>query len=97
MGYAYYTVWRRGEEIEAGYSVDAECERVGCCKEIDRGLDHLCGNTPGGDEWGCGGYFCDEDLFIPRIDIGDDTPRWLCNSCLDKYDDINGQDDPLNS
>ncbi|SCD49059.1 hypothetical protein GA0115251_109524 [Streptomyces sp. TverLS-915] len=65
MGYGYYTVITRdGREIEAGYLVSAECDRSACEVTIDRGLDALCGETPGGDEYGCGRYFCDTDLFI---------------------------------
>lgn len=63
MGHASYTVYRNGEEIEAGYAVEDVCNRDGCEKEIDRGLGCLCGRTPGGDEYGCGGYFCGEHLF----------------------------------
>ena len=64
MGYASYTVYRGGEEIEAGYAVDDVCNADGCEKKIDRGLAYLCGETPGGDEHGCGGYFCEEHLFL---------------------------------
>ncbi|MFF2080613.1 hypothetical protein ACFVXG_38345 [Kitasatospora sp. NPDC058162] len=57
MGNAFYTVRRAdGTEIEAGYGVDAVCEQDGCTEQIDRGLDHLCGSTPGAPEDGCGKY-----------------------------------------
>jgi hypothetical protein len=62
MGYAFYQIWRCGEMIDAGYGVSSVCERNGCVNEINRGLGYLCGKTPGGDEYGCGGYFCDEHL-----------------------------------
>lgn len=63
MGYAHYTVYRRGEEIEAGYAVPDTCNAPDCGAEIDRGLGCLCGTTPGGDEHGCGGYFCGAHLY----------------------------------
>lgn len=62
MGYASYEITRNGEKIQAGYGVEAECEKDGCTERIDRGLAHLCGQTPGGDEYGCGGYFCEQHL-----------------------------------
>ncbi|NUK00583.1 hypothetical protein [Streptomyces lunaelactis] len=78
MGNAFYSVLRNGEEIEAGYGVQAVCEEPGCTEVIDRGLAYLCGQTPGGDEYGCGGYFCPQHLHIPRsVVIGD-----LCARCL---------------
>ncbi|KEF04633.1 MULTISPECIES: hypothetical protein [Streptomyces] len=40
------------------------CEEPGCEKQIDRGLAYLCGETPGDDEYGCGGYFCGEHLYM---------------------------------
>lgn len=59
MGYAYYVL---PDGREAGYGVTAMCDRDDCNAEIDRGLDYLCGETPGqggnADEPGCGGYFC---------------------------------------
>ncbi|MCD9144359.1 hypothetical protein [Streptomyces albireticuli] len=80
MGYAYYTVRRKGEQIAAGYSVVAVCDESGCAEQIDRGLACLCGTHPGGDEYGCGGYFCGQHLFIgPNADTGD-----LCARCLEQ-------------
>lgn len=64
MGYAHYNVYRNGKQIEAGYTVPDTCNEEGCTKSIDRGLDYLCGETPGGDEYGCGGYFCAAHLYI---------------------------------
>ena len=63
MGYANYEITRNGETIQAGYNVEAVCEKTGCRATIDRGLAFLCGKTPGGDEHGCGGYFCDQHLY----------------------------------
>lgn len=61
MGYAFYTL---PDGREAGYSVKDICNEGGCDTEIDRGLAYLCGETPGGGEYGCGGYFCDEHLLV---------------------------------
>lgn len=58
MGWGYGEVWRRGELIEVGYGVDAQCEHPDCSEEIDRGLGWLCGSMHGDPEDGCGGYFC---------------------------------------
>lgn len=63
MGYAYYEITRNGEKIEAGYGVEATCEEARCKAKIDRGLAYLCGKTPGSDEHGCGGYFCEKHLY----------------------------------
>ncbi|AWT42574.1 MULTISPECIES: hypothetical protein [Streptomyces] len=63
MGYAYYEITRNGETIQAGYSVEVVCEEDGCDEKIDRGLAHLCGAQPGGDEYGCGGYYCGHHLY----------------------------------
>jgi hypothetical protein len=77
MGYAFYTVRRNGEEIEAGYGVETTCEEPGCDEAIDRGLGCLCGQTPGGDEHGCGGYFCGQHLFY-----GDTGQGQQCRRCV---------------
>ncbi|MFE7906473.1 hypothetical protein [Streptomyces albogriseolus] len=63
MGYAHYEITRNGETIQAGYTVPTICEEDGCNEQIDRGLAHLCGATPGGDEYGCGGYYCGQHLY----------------------------------
>jgi hypothetical protein len=76
MGYAYYVL---ADGREAGYDVEDVCNLDGCSTEIDRGLGYLCGRTPGGDEYGCGGYFCTEHLWTsPEGD--------LCGACSDRYD-----------
>lgn len=62
MGYASYEISRNGATILAGYAIPTTCEEPGCNEAIDRGLAHLCGQEPGGDEHGCGGYFCDQHL-----------------------------------
>ncbi|WP_335982448.1 hypothetical protein [Streptomyces sp. CA2R106] len=89
MGYAYYTVMRNGEEIEAGYGVEAVCEEPGCTEQIDRGLACLCGETPGGDEYCCGGYYCGEHLYIGPDDVIGD----LCARCSAAYTAARGEPD----
>lgn len=88
MGYAHYTIYRNGEEIEAGYGVAATCEQDGCTEQIDRGLAYLCGATPGGDEYGCGGYFCSEHLYLSVRDI----PQ-RCSKCFDAADETEDGDE----
>lgn len=80
MGYAYYEIVRNGEKIEAGYGVEAMCDKPDCVEKISRGLDALCGETPGGDEHGCGGYFCDEHLYMAP----DGQNGWRCFLCRDR-------------
>lgn len=81
MGYAHYTIQRNGETIEAGYNVPATCEQPACSAQIDRGLAYLCGQTPGGDEHGCGGYYCGSHLYMSLDDnVGD-----LCGECIATY------------
>lgn len=76
MGYALYEITRNGEKIEAGYAVETVCEEDGCEEQIDRGLAHLCGATPGGDEYGCGGYYCGQHLYG-----GIGPAEGLCGRC----------------
>lgn len=83
MGYAYYEIIRNGEKIEAGYSVEAVCEKDGCDEKIDRGLAHLCGETPGGDEHGCGGYYCGQHLYM-ALDLP--ATEGLCKPCMGRYE-----------
>lgn len=77
MGYASYTIYRNGQEIEAGYAVEDVCNKDDCPAKIDRGLDYLCGATPGGDEYGCGGYFCGEHMYSS---LRDGEPQ-CCTAC----------------
>lgn len=81
MGYAHYEITRNGEQIEAGYSVEATCEQDGCEERIDRGLGYLCGADPGGDEYGCGGYFCGEHLYG-----GVGPAQSQCGSCSERWE-----------
>ncbi len=39
MGYASYEIYRNGEKIQAGYGVEAQCDRPGCSETVARGLD----------------------------------------------------------
>lgn len=83
MGYARYEISRNGERIEAGYAVEAEREHDGCTTTIDRGLGYLCGATPGGTEYACGGYFCGDHLYVaPNGETG-----YLCAGCQPETDD----------
>ncbi|MFJ4192107.1 hypothetical protein [Kitasatospora sp. NPDC089509] len=87
MGYAYYIVTRSdGQEIEAGYGITATCEQDSCTKQIDRGLDQLCGSEPGTPSDGCGRYFCDGHLYLtvgpdPSDDDNDGPSPWNCLAC----------------
>jgi hypothetical protein len=75
----HYEIYRNGEKIEAGYDVEAVCEEDGCEEQIDRGLAYLCGNMPGGDEHGCGGYYCGQHLYMSLTEgVGD-----LCVRCIE--------------
>lgn len=92
MGYAYYEIIRNGEKIKAGYAVKATCEKTSGCKTtIDRGLGYLCGKTPGGDEHGCGGYFCGEHLTYsnqcePCADAADKANAWIHPDTGEEFD-----------
>lgn len=80
MGYGAYTITRNGQTIEAGYLVEAVCEEDDCGEKIDRGLAYLCGETPGGDENGCGHYFCAGHLYMPL----DGPNGQYCGTCIEK-------------
>lgn len=61
MGYGYYLL---PDGREAGYGVEAPCDRDSCTVVIDRGLGYLCGEMPDGHrddaDPGCGLYFCQD-------------------------------------
>lgn len=63
-----------------GYAHPATCDHPECDKQIDRGLFFVCGNMHGGDEHGCGRYFCWTHLEYeqPR---GDPRLVQLCAAC----------------
>lgn len=60
MGYGAYLL---PDGREAGYLVEAFCDKAGCVTKIDRGLGYLCGQNPEGwrdaGEPGCGNYYCE--------------------------------------
>ena len=83
MGYAHYVL---ADGREAGYGVETVCDKAGCGEKIDRGLAYLCGDRPGGDEYGCGGYFCGRHLYT-----GPDGSRGgHCERCRDAWDRLGG-------
>lgn len=91
MGYASYTISRNGETIDAGYAVEAECDKDGCAARIDRGLAYLCGQTPGGDEFGCGGYFCGDHMLgsqqcEPCGAAADEANTWIHPESGEEFD-----------
>lgn len=92
MGYAHYEIVRNGETIEAGYGVEAVCEEDGCKAKIDRGLAYLCGKHPGGDEHGCGGYYCEQHLYggvsqCKRCsEAADKANRWVHPETGEEFD-----------
>lgn len=88
MGYAYYTVSLDGEQIEAGYSVEATCDEPECTTAIDRGLYYLCGQEPGGSEDSCGHYFCDAHMFFALNVEGQ-----RCGPCSDRLDSEDEDED----
>lgn len=60
MGYGAYLL---PDGREAGYLVEAVCDKAGCETKIDRGVGYLCGQNPEGwrdaEEPGCGNYYCE--------------------------------------
>lgn len=87
MGYAYYTL---PDGREAGYSVEATCDKPGCDAKIDRGLGYLCGREPGGDEFGCGDYFCEDHNYDHECPVPDpDEQAWLTE---DDEPDLDGRE-----
>lgn len=83
MASGSYEIYRNGKKIKAGYLIATTCEQPGCNEKIDRGLAYLCGEQPGGDENGCGGYFCGHHLYTaPEGQHGS-----RCILCRDRGDD----------
>lgn len=85
--------WARGVDENGraiGYAVRAVCAHEGCKQKIDRGLYYVCGGMHGGDESGCGEYFCGKHLFVMK------GPQ-LCRTCYDKAPDFDEEDDPTAS
>jgi len=85
MGYA------KGENNNGkliGYGVEAFCEKDGCDRVIDRGIDYCCGGIEGCQNAGmeyepyCGGFFCSSHLFfIPSLGRFD-SGMMVCTECL---------------
>lgn len=71
MGWGHGTL-PDGREI--GYLVEATCDQDDCDEAIDHGLAYVCGGMHEGAEHGCGGYFCDEHLFLTAL-------GQLCRRC----------------
>ena len=87
--YGYDQNWKR----DVGYGVPAKCDHPGCNADIDRGLSHVCknehpfGQSPEGDDDGCGLYFCEAHLSsgaCERCVLGaepfeptKDVPEWV--------------------
>jgi Uri superfamily endonuclease len=87
MGWAYGT---NPDGKEVGYSVPDVCNQPGCDEAIDRGLSYVCGSMHGGDDFGCGDYFCSAHLFYVRVDKS--TTVQLCRACADLYDEKEDED-----
>lgn len=86
MGYMIYE--RNGRDC--GYGVPAWCDQPDCWKKIDRGLGYLCGQEPGGDEHGCGLYFCGQHSFFAYPEDHDEPVEEFlgarCQQCMDGKD-----------
>lgn len=62
-----------------GYTHDATCDAPGCEAQIHRGLSYVCGNMHGGDEYGCGRYFCTPHMTC--VEMHDGSHNQLCADC----------------
>lgn len=85
MGWSYCGTDQYGRDI--GYSIEATCDHEGCTKDIDRGLAFVCGGMHGGDDHGCGKYFCYEHLYMVTVD--EYRTVQLCAKCADEFNDNN--------
>lgn len=74
MGYARYTL---SDGREAGYGVQAACDRSGCYTLIDRGLAYACGGYPGAGDDFCDGFFCHAHLFSTQSGT-------RCEECINR-------------
>lgn len=64
MGYQCYEI---DEFRDGGYGVPAWCDHPGCTEQINRGVGYMCGDNPhGGDEFGCGLFFCGDHSYSRR-------------------------------
>jgi len=86
----------RGRKI--GYYFVAKCDQQGCKVKIDRGLSHVCGNMHGGDELGCGQYYCTQHLIC--VETKDGRSDQLCEACYaisEREGCLASDDDPSGS
>lgn len=63
-----------------GYYHAATCDYPGCDKKIDRGLDYVCGDMHGADEYSCERYFCEEH-HNRTVVTRDDRHLAVCDEC----------------
>lgn len=95
---------RTGRPRDIGYGVAATCDEPKCKERIDRGLAFYCGDElshEGGGDWGCGGYYCGEHLYMALCeadDRDDENPRIVrgsfCSRCLKDIEDEHVKDCP---
>lgn len=78
MSYASYVISGGVHDGEqGGYAVETTCDHEGCGEDIDRGLAYLCGDSPGGGEDSCGGYFCGQHRYLYGVSAGG-----RCDGCV---------------
>jgi len=83
MGWGDCGTDTRGRRI--GYVFPARCDEPGCHVRIDRGLAFVCGGMHGGDDNGCGLYFCAKHRFMASEKVS----PWggeLCRRCLRSFE-----------
>lgn len=68
---------------DVGYGVPCTCEYPTCKAIIDRGLSFVCGDMPGSDEFGCGGFFCGKHMFYYEDEYSDS--HQACDVCCHNY------------
>ena len=72
----------RWDGVEAGYALEAICGRPECSAVIDKGLAYTCGGAhylidrDDPEFSGCGGFYCDEHLYLC-----DFTKGFVCDDC----------------
>jgi len=68
---------------DIGYGVPSTCDYPTCKKKIDRGLSFACGGWPGGNEYGCGQFFCGKHMFGYEDEYGE--YHQACDICCHNY------------
>ncbi len=68
--------WNR----DIGFDVPGCCDHPDCNKDINRGMDHVCGGEPYGGESGCGLYFCDQHREA-KVTAASEEAIPLCSQC----------------